>query len=155
MQCRCKKCGQVKSLDDFYDSNVTTCKTCVCEAVRENRKAKAEYYKAFDKVRAKLPHRVEAKKKYSLTPRGKEVHLKANKRFRENNPEKYEAHMAVTVAVASGKLVKPDACQDCGAAVPLQAHHEDYSKPLDVMWLCSSCHAKHHYSEDMQHAAAV
>lgn len=152
---RCKKCGKVKSLDEFYESNFSTCKECVRSAVKANRAAKADYYKAFDKIRAKLPHRVEGRKKYSLTPRGKEVHLKANKKFRQKNPEKYAAHEAVTIAVASGKLVKPDTCSSCGNFARVQGHHEDYSKPLDVVWLCSTCHAKRHHAEDMQHAAAV
>lgn len=39
-------------------------------------------------------------------------------------------------------------CETCGK-VPLfpstiHAHHDDYSKPLDVRWLCASCHKRHH-----------
>lgn len=55
------------------------------------------------------------------------------------------ARAMVRRAVASGSLVRPDRCEQCGA-VPkcVLAHHVTYSQPLDVLWLCPSCHLKAH-----------
>jgi len=55
------------------------------------------------------------------------------------NPEKVSAREKVRKALVSGKLIKQN-CSICND-INSEAHHEDYSKPLDVMWLCK----KHHY----------
>lgn len=71
-----------------------------------------------------------------------------NRRYRTNNPEKNIAHRRLHKALRDGRLTKPSGCEDCGlAASPedLQAHHEDYSKPLDVEWLCRCCHMRRHH----------
>lgn len=64
--------------------------------------------------------------------------------YRQQNPEKTAAHTAVNNAVALGKLAKPAACEDCGQKKRLHGHHDDYSRPLAVKWLCSVCHAAEH-----------
>ena len=66
------------------------------------------------------------------------------KNWRENNPAKRKAHRLLRAAVISGEIVKPEKCITCAATKPLVAHHHDYSKPLDVHWICRSCHAKEH-----------
>ena len=43
--------------------------------------------------------------------------------------------------VYRGKL-KRLSCKECGK--PAQMHHEDYSKPLEVTWLCRRCHLQVH-----------
>lgn len=53
------------------------------------------------------------------------------------------ARSIANVAVKRGQLV-PKPCEKCGAE-PAQKHHEDYSKPLDVIWLCAACHTAGHY----------
>jgi hypothetical protein len=61
-------------------------------------------------------------------------------------PEK-TARTAVQNAIKTGKLTKPEACEHCCKTLPkakLHGHHADYSKPLDVMWLCSICHTAEH-----------
>jgi hypothetical protein len=47
----------------------------------------------------------------------------------------------VSNAIRSGKLERQD-CEICGKKA--QAHHEDYSKPLDVIWLCTEHHSLRH-----------
>jgi hypothetical protein len=63
-------------------------------------------------------------------------------RFRAKHPEKFAAHRAVHQAVRAGHLVKSDRCEICGepAAKPLHGHHDDYSQPLAVRWVCRPCH---------------
>ncbi len=38
-------------------------------------------------------------------------------------------------------------CEDCGSAIDIQPHHEDYSDPRNVHWKCKTCHRKHHRPE--------
>jgi hypothetical protein len=54
------------------------------------------------------------------------------------------ARSAVTHAVRSGVLTKPRHCQACGDSGRLCGHHADYTRPLDVTWLCLPCHAELH-----------
>ena len=59
---------------------------------------------------------------------------------------KGQSRRMVYQAIRSGRITKPDHCEHCGLIVArekpheLQAHHEDYSRPLEVQWLCYSCH---------------
>jgi hypothetical protein len=52
--------------------------------------------------------------------------------------------MVLNNAVRDGHLLKPGFCQGCGNDSKLHGHHEDYSRPLDVIWLCSACHRSLH-----------
>lgn len=54
------------------------------------------------------------------------------------------ARNSVTRALESGRLKRLLTCENCGEPKPTQAHHEDYSKKLDVIWLCRSCHKIRH-----------
>lgn len=56
--------------------------------------------------------------------------------------DKVRARKALNHAVAAGKIT-PQPCEKCGAT-KAQAHHEDYSKPLQVRWWCPKCHSQHH-----------
>lgn len=65
---------------------------------------------------------------------------KANhQRWAVRYPEKYRAHYLVRAAIRDGRLFKKP-CENCGSTERVQAHHEDYWKPLDVRWLCFRCH---------------
>lgn len=66
----CKGCGVEKDLSEYYkhpqmaDGRLNKCKVCVGAGVRENRRRRLEQYAQYEKARANLPHRVEARRKY-------------------------------------------------------------------------------------------
>lgn len=62
------------------------------------------------------------------------------RRFKAANPEKVRAHQIVSSAIRNGLLVRPAFCESCLQAKRIDAHHEDYSQPLVVRWLCRKCH---------------
>lgn len=64
------------------------------------------------------------------------------KRWHEKYPEKAKAHRAVRTALEGGKLVQQP-CEVCHGAKTI-AHHDDYSKPLAVIWLCEVHHKARH-----------
>ncbi len=61
------------------------------------------------------------------------------------NPEKFAAYAAVHAALAHGELTRHP-CEVCGSTERMCAHHDDYSKPLDVRWLCERHHRRLHLS---------
>jgi hypothetical protein len=71
-------------------------------------------------------------------------YLEANQEWQENHPKATKAHWLVRSAIKSGKLIKPTKCTGCGRETRLSGHHNDYSKSLEVEWLCSSCHKLRH-----------
>lgn len=66
-----------------------------------------------------------------------------NRKWRNSNRKKSYAHSVLNWAVRTGAITKRP-CEVCGAE-PAQAHHYDYNKPLDVLWLCHKCHVKAHH----------
>ena len=65
--------------------------------------------------------------------------------WRKRNPEKMLAHAKLNDAVRYGKIVKPTVCSKCGETGRIEAHHVDYSKPLEVVWLCRIHHVAEHH----------
>lgn len=75
----------------------------------------------------------------------KERAYKNSRNWIVKNREKDRAYQAVKRALKKG-LIKKDSCADCGS-YKVEAHHEDYTKPLDVIWLCSRHHKDTHYDK--------
>lgn len=50
------------------------------------------------------------------------------------------AWWAVSNALRRGHITRPSSCENCKKTCKPQAHHEDYSKKLEVKWLCRGCH---------------
>lgn len=79
-------------------------------------------------------------KKYRNTEKGKVAIKQAAKKSYYKHYTKSMAKAKVSNAISSGKLIRPDKCSTCHKKIFTEAHHFDYSKPLDVLWLCKDCH---------------
>lgn len=68
------------------------------------------------------------------------LNIETLKRFA--NPDKTNARFKARMAFLSGELKQKD-CEHCGRKKS-EMHHPDYTKPLDVIWLCKPCHGREH-----------
>jgi hypothetical protein len=124
----CAACGRSLPVNAFGRQGKgrrAWCKDCSNRYSRAYRR-RNESVRARDRARQKLPHRQALARKLA-------------KRWRIDNPEAARAHDRLNSAVRYGKL-KRFPCEICGRR-KVHAHHRDYSKPLDVRWLCP----RHHY----------
>ena len=127
----CFKCGAVKPLSEFYkhkkmaDGHLNKCKDCTKTDVKTRRKVNPAVQE-YDRKR------------------GSRQTLEIVRAYRLANPNKYKAHNKVNNAIRDGKLIKLDKCEECMSDLQVEEHHDDYSKPLEVRWLCSRCHSLWH-----------
>ncbi len=141
----CAGCEQILPEGHFYATNKRRCKDCVKASVRANRAEKIEYYRSYDRVRYReSDERKENAKKCAASPAGIAARKAAVERDKALNPEKRRARSAVANGIRDGKLQRGTECFFCGSSDKLHAHHHDYSRPLDVFWLCPACHGKLH-----------
>jgi RecJ-like exonuclease len=56
------------------------------------------------------------------------------------------ARAKLNTYVRRGVVKRPETCSSCGGDGPIEGHHEDYSKALEVIWLCRTCHRSLHAS---------
>lgn len=117
----CKECGQAKSLSEYYTIKASgnpygRCKAC-------------HYAKTLE---------------WRRTPNGRRINSEYQKReYHGAKRPRYLARFEVRKAIEKGQLA-PGPCErmgpDCHGRI--EAHHDDYTKPLDVRWVCS-----HHHGE--------
>ncbi len=149
---KCVCCGELKSVEEYYVhpmmscGRLNKCKSCCKEQATKRRNEKIEEVREYDRGRANLPHRVEARKKYAKmikeTGKRKDYDREHLKKYRKENPEKNRARCLINYHVRSGNIERLP-CEVCGD-VKSQAHHKDYSKPFDVVWLCDKHHKELH-----------
>lgn len=131
----CFKCGTQQPITNFYrhpemsDGHVNKCKECSKKDVRENYRKNKKHYQQYELVRNQKEKR-------------KEQHKLYNRRRKERDPEKAITRYLTSNAIRDGRLIRLP-CEVCGAD-KVQAHHEDYTKPFEVRWLCFKHHREHH-----------
>lgn len=76
------------------------------------------------------------------TPEFKERRKVHNRKHREKTKARKKAHKKVENAIKFGNLVRQP-CNVCGS-VDSHAHHEDYNKPMEIIWLCPQHHKDQH-----------
>jgi hypothetical protein len=132
----CYQCHKTKPLKDFYKHSHTSdghrgyCKDCASKNSAER------YRKRFVEIAI-------YQRKLAKTQARKKKYVEYRRENRLKNPDKYYARSIVTNALQSGKL-KKEPCNICGTIEKVEAHHNDYSKPLEVIWLCFPHHLAVH-----------
>lgn len=141
MKC-CFKCGQNKELTEFYkhpamlDGHVNKCKDCNKKDNNLNRQSKIDYYREYDRDR------------FYTSDKRKEQHKAQCYKYSRVHADRRYAHTKARRALLANKLIKEN-CLMCGDS-KTEMHHVDYSKPLEVMWLCKLCHERWHVENDKQ-----
>lgn len=160
----CSRCKSVKPLEQFFrrsvlrDGRSAECKECAGERRRafqksDHGKAVIKRHQATDK--AKETKRVYEERHadrlkviradWQKTVRGRARHRADAKTYKSRHPERNAAHALINKLIRKG-VISRGPCEVC-ALPEAQAHHDDYSKPLDVRWLCTKHHTEHHREE--------
>lgn len=131
----CTDCGTQKPVAQFYrnrrmaDGRLNQCRDC------HNEKKKRIRSRNLNDPEWVAAERERANEK--------------EKRHRARHRWKNRARDAVRRALDRGEIERPEECSRCGDGCKPEAHHADYDRPLDVEWLCVSCHAEEHAQEAM------
>jgi hypothetical protein len=127
----CFVCNELLEIDQFYkhmamaDGHLNKCIECTKAYERMRRDGPdGEKIRAYDRARG-------SRQPYSYVVA-----------YRASNQDKYKAHSLVNAAIKRGLITKHP-CIVCGEE-KTEAHHPDYSSPLDVVWLCPRCHKQTH-----------
>jgi hypothetical protein len=172
----CSKCGSLKELSDFYkhsgrpDGLSCQCRDCLND-YRNTHKAqianqkrrwvlknkehvkrhRAEFYlanKAAINALSKDYRRQNSARLVKKASLYAKEHPEAIRRIKANwklrNTEKTRAGWCVSNAIRDGRMARQDCCV-CGTP-NAEAHHDDYDKPLSVIWLCKLHHEERHHA---------
>ena len=145
---RCSKCMVTKPIEMFSrnksrrDGRSSRCRACSADDRRKFKEKNLSYIpKTIQPADPKMERKREQSRRYYADHR--EEIAKKRKTAYMNNPKKMKARDIAKHALWSGKI-RQRPCAVCGATNQIDAHHDDYSKPLEVIWLCRSCHLKLH-----------
>jgi ribosomal protein S27AE len=106
------------------DGYLGKCKECCKREAIQNRKDHIDYYREYD------------------IKRGSRITAGDVANYRKKYPNVHRAHQLIRNAKRRGVL-KNMMCEQCGSDKSV-AHHDDYSKPLEIRWLCQMHHLDWH-----------
>ncbi len=140
----CNSCKRMLPLTEYSrdsrlsDGHRNDCKECL-KIIRNTPKNKQREREWQRKQVAKY---AATRRKYRVLNR--DTDREYSRKSSRANRKQRNTHARIYCAIRRGQLIKPKYCQGCGAAGIIQGHHEDYNKPLDVIWLCPRCHKDKH-----------
>ena len=129
---KCKKCLQNKKEENFYFNKTHNAYFNVCKECYKND---THNYKIKNKKRDKITKKIYRKNHLKEAV----VHIK---KWKKKYPEKQKAQEIISQMIKKGKIKRGE-CSICGKN-KAEAHHPDYSKPRDIVWLCKLHHTKEH-----------
>lgn len=151
----CFKCKKVKPYSEYYkhkgmkDGHLGKCKSCAKGDTVKYRHDNIEKVREYDRNRPNAEERISINKeridRYKTEEPDKyKKYVMQKLNWAKKNKHKKNAHNIVARALMNGNITRPLSCEVCGSSSKLQAHHNDYNRPLEVVWLCVPCHAKAH-----------
>jgi hypothetical protein len=114
-----------------HDGFTSACKECL-------KARDAERYQREKTVRSAR------QKEYIKTPDGKAAHAKAVEKWKSENKVRRAAQVILGNAVRDGRVTPWPVCAMPECCSKPEAHHPDYDRPLDVVWLCPAHHKQAH-----------
>lgn len=136
---RCSICLVYKEREHFQIDNGnidglrTRCRSC------QKQRSHESYIRNKEKIMLR-------QKAYNLTEKGRIA--QKNSMERSKKKPQYKARYMLTNAVRDKRIIKPKSCSKCGISnVRIHGHHYDYTKPLEVVWVCNDCHNWIHKNE--------
>lgn len=150
----CFCCKESKPLAEFYahprmaDGHLNKCKNCAKKQADERRRHLEFSDPAWRE--AELKRHREKSTRTRRAGRASKATPRHRAKWFAQNPQRKIAHAAVSNAIRTGKLTR----QPCHCGGRAEAHHEDYSKPLDVMWLCKKHHMERHVEINKERRSA-
>lgn len=134
----CRRCRVVLTGSNSYPFELRhrnyVCIPCKLAETRSYKHGRQSIIDCANRWAAAHPERVAAFRKkafaaYMANP-ANDIKIKSRHKFQ--------------YAIKRGVIVRPTACEMCGGNRNIQGHHADYTKPLDVRWLCQKCHYWEH-----------
>ena len=149
---RCRVCKEQKEDDDFMPSAFRKrdfiCHSCERIRYRNRKDEKPDKMRLLARLRmrkwrTKESHKELDRERHKRYYQTHAEQLKAYSRnYYKNNPHIGSAHRQVQTEKEKGTLIKAS-CAECGDE-NTHAHHDDYSRPLDIRWLCAHHHMHFH-----------
>lgn len=113
----------------------------------ERRYARSKAWRRTQKRYRDSPKGKATKEAYAQSERGREVSRIGSARQRQRDKDKVAARAKLNNDIQNGKM-KRGSCTVC-MYYPAEAHHVDYSKPQEVVWLCLEHHRYVHTRDDL------
>jgi hypothetical protein len=124
------------------------CRECLSKRSKERREIFLLTREQKDKINERLRIRRAENAKQALDPNQEHVRLqyKLGSMLNHDAILKHRVRALTRTYIARGVLIKQP-CEVCGTEEKIEAHHDDYMKPLDVRWLCRFHHREHHRTD--------
>ena len=147
---KCKICG--KSFSNRGNSSLTCSYECSLENKRINHRRNSKLWiLRHPKKRKEITHNYSMKNKEILSIKASEWRKKnpqkvieQTRKWRKNNPKKRNAQARAQNNI---KIPKGQLCEICNKKKAVHRHHSNYSKPLEVIFLCIKCHVNLHLNK--------